>query len=79
MARMLQVALLARLGLSPSDSGSAILVDPGGGTLLPGEGGPKSAVLSQKEHYGARWLVGSGCGRDPFRGCYGGQECLANE
>ena len=28
--------------LSPSDSGSAILVDPGGGMLLPDEGGPKS-------------------------------------
>ena len=27
--------------LSPSNSGAAILVDPGGGTLLPGEGGPK--------------------------------------
>ena len=51
MARMLQVALLAHFGtLSPSDSGSAILVDPGGvfpfsdpppgGTLLPGEEGP---------------------------------------
>ena len=27
--------------LSPSTPGSAILVDPGGSTLLPGEGGPK--------------------------------------
>ena len=27
--------------MSPVTSGSAILVDPGGSTLLPGEGGPK--------------------------------------
>ena len=98
--------------LSPSDSGSAILVDPGGGMLLPGKGGPKScpSVLTDDLVLVAavalpsvwdpmvtpspvevifgdcgvvteenRWLVGSGCGRDPCRSCYGGHECLADK
>ena len=50
------------------------------GYLMTGGGvGRWLRCYHRREHYGTRWLAESGGGRDIFRGCYGGQYCLANK